>query len=508
MKRQFIYICIAVLALTSCKKYLDIKPRGSFIPETVTDFDRLLNNSNVIEYNFQDNNRGSTMSYLTDNIEMSQGQEQAGYVLPSLPTIDQYFAHTFRHPYRNPEGEDFFWGSSSGNGCYPNASYFNNVIEGIRGISGKSASDQQLGDRSIAQAMTARAWSYFHLNLVIGPVYKSGSSNTTRTISYVTSPNLSDPIPMLSTSEEMMTHVLQDIHTALPDLPVIAEWPSRANKAVAHAMLAYYHLFTRKYDSVLYYSNLAWSSTGNDASKVFYDFNLFSFNSPSTPTSSTLISPQDGFVNAVNSRENLLYRGGDLNAGAGNSYPSSEMIGLFDQANDLRFKFFYISGPGFKSSLGGGFDDGTRIGYYRGGKAKNNEGFTFPEVLLMRAEANARLGQLASAIADLNILRPYRYKTGTPLLVLGAMTQDQVIQLVLDERRRELPLGGIKRFLDLKRFVLESGKPWSKSTITHKIGSQTYTGTVDSKDFSMEILNPILRFHPEWGIPLDNRKFQ
>ncbi len=77
------------------------------------------------------------------------------------------------------------------------------------------------------------------------------------------------------------------------------------------------------------------------------------------------------------------------------------------------------------------------------------EGFSWPEVLLMRAEAYARMNELGLAIADLNTLRQYRFKTGTPPLTAG--TQDEVIKWVLEERRRELPIGGYKRFLDLKR---------------------------------------------------------
>lgn len=507
MKLHVINIClIAVIALSSCKKYLDIKPKGSFIPVTVADYDHLLDNANTAEYNFQDNNRGSLLSTLNDNITLSEGQAKAGYILNSNPNMDRYYAYIFRQPYRNPIGSDYFW-STGTFGIYPQISYFNNTIEGIRSVPNKSAADQDLANSATAQALVARAWCYFNANLIYGPVYKPNGSNNTRTIPYVTSPDLGTPIPDLSTSEQVMTHVKNDLLAALPNLPDNSSWPSRANKTTGLAMLAYLHLFTKKYDSVAYYANLAWTAAGNPT-KVIYDYNQFNWSNPANLVSSLISTPQDAFLNAVNNRETLFYRGGDMQIGQGTalSYPSDEMIALFDQANDLRFKYFYINTQGYKTNLGGGYDDGIRFSYYRATRMKVTEGFSYPEVLLMRAEGYARTNQLGLAIDDLNTLRKYRYKTGTPPLTVG--TQDEVINMVLQERRRELPLGGIKRFMDLKRLVLDVGKPWSKTQITHTLGSQTYSGTIDSQDFTLRILNPILQFNPQWGLPLDTRSFQ
>jgi hypothetical protein len=339
-------------------------------------------------------------------------------------------------------------------------------------------------------------------------VYKPEGSNNTRTIPYVTSPDLGTTIPDLSTSEQMMTNVKNDLLAALPYLPDNASWPSRANKSTGLAMLAYLHLFTKKYDSVAYYANLAWTgaAAGNPA-KVIYDYNQFSWSNPGNLVNSLISTPQDAFLNAVNSREMLFYRGSDMQAGQGTalSYPSDELIASFDQDNDLRFKYFYINTQGYKTTLGGGYDDGLRYSNYRVTRTKVTDGFSYPELLLMRAEGYARTNQLGLAMDDLNTLHKYRYKTGTPQLTVG--TQDQVINMVLQERRRELPLGGIKRFMDLKRLVIDVGKPWSKTQITHTSGSQTYNGTIDSQDFILRILNPILQFNSKWGVPLDARAF-
>jgi len=503
---RFINICailICCLPLGSCKKYLDIKPKGSSIPATVADFDHLLDNYGTAEYYFRDNNSGSVISHLTDNVQLSEGQAKVAFLLNNFTNMERYYGYTFRHPYRNPTGNDFFW--SSNGGIYSNARYFNSVIEGIRDLDNLSSADQQQAKRVIAQALAARAWAYFNGNILYGPVYKPGLKNDTKTIPYITKADITAPNPQLSSQEEMFSHVLSDLHQSLADIPETSSWPSRPNKAAVQAMLAYCHLFKQNYDSVAYYANQAWSSaSGGSAGKLIYDYNRFSWATPANPVVSQIVA-EDNRLNVVNSKEMLFYRGTEQNAGVNMSYPSDEIIASFDQANDLRFKFFFLTAPGYRTSAGGGFDDGPRIFYYRAIKSKLTDGITYPELLLMRAEGYARTNKLAEAIADLNTLRTFRYKTGTPPLVAGS--QEQVINLVLQERRRELPLGGIKRFMDLKRLVLEPGKPWAKAQVKHQVGSQTYTGSIDSPDFTFNILNTVLQFNPSWGIPLDTRSF-
>ncbi|MBC9933016.1 RagB/SusD family nutrient uptake outer membrane protein [Chitinophaga qingshengii] len=502
--KYFIFLP-AVFLMSSCKRYLDVKPKGKLIPSSVTDYDHLLDATSTAEYNFLDGNRGSMLANLGDNLEMTEGQAKVGFLLTSHPNVERYYAYTYRQPYKDPNKDDQFWSSGS-QGMYPQVSIFNNVIEGIRGLSQKTPEEEALGRISVAQALIARAYCYFNANMIYGPVYKPGADNSTKTIPYVVDVDINKPIPDLSTSAEVTSRVLGELHTALPDLPAKSSWPTRAGKATGHAMLAYYHLFTHQYDSVVYYANLAWTAAGSPAN-VLYDYNKFKLADPSRPLFSLFVSPQDAYMNMVNSREILFYRASEIEAGVAGrlSYPSAELIALYDQATDLRFSLFYLNSPGYKTTQGGGYDDGMRISNYSSRKMKITDGFSWPEVLLMRAEGYARTNRTDLAIADLNTLRQYRYKTGTPQLTAG--TPDQVLQWVLEERRRELPIGGFKRFLDLKRFTLDKGKPWSKSQISHKIGGQTYTGTIDSKDFIVPISNVVLRFNPNWGIPLETRSY-
>ncbi|WP_298710889.1 RagB/SusD family nutrient uptake outer membrane protein [Chitinophaga sp.] len=502
--RFIIIILTAGMAMSSCNKFLDVKPKGKLIPSEVVDFDHLLDHTWTVQYIFLDNNGGSMVGYLNDNIELSEGMGKIAYKANNHPNVDRFYAYTFRKPYRNPNTSDYFWDW----GTYRAVTYYNNIIDGITGLKAIGSEDQQFARSVLAQARSARGFQYFLHNMLYGPVYKPGTANNTRTIPYLTNSDINAPMVDLSTQEEVFKLAANDMHSALPDAPATTNWPSRANKTAVQAMLAYYHLFTRRYDSVAHYANLAWTgaTAAGGPDKVLYNYNQFTWTNPANPVSST-IKAQDNFLEAVNSREILLYRSEDRGAGrSSSSYPSEEFTALFDAAADLRYTYFFLTAPGYKTTYNDvTYDDGQRVQYYRGSKTQLTSGFTYPEVLLMRAEAYARTGKLAEAIADLNLLRRYRFKPEAPQLTVG--TQDEVIAEVLKERRRELPASGIKRFLDLKRFVLDAGKPWQKTKVVHKLGTETYEAAIDSDAFILNIANTILQYNPHWNVPLDNRTF-
>lgn len=508
--RKLIYSFIGgIVMFSSCEKFLDIKPKGKLIPGEIADYNHLLDNPDIVRFPFLNNNSESFLAYLTDNLEISEGMGKVYYKANNSPNIGNYYAYIFRAPYKNPNLPDYFWES----GTYRSMKYFNNVIDGIKSLPDANTPEAKA---VLSQAYAGRAWSYLNTTLVYGPMYHPGGDNSTKTIPYLTSSDVSKPVPGLSTQQEIFDYVLSDLHAALPNAPGVTNYPSRPNKAAVLSMLAYYHLFTQKYDSVFYYADAAWKlATKNGVDKVLYDYNQLSYSNPVNILSSAIVSP-DNKIHLPNSREILFYRSSDLKAGRiSASYPSEEFIQLFDADHDLRYSYYLLTATGYKTTFSGTtYDDGQRIQYYRGAYATGTSypkfemtcGFSYPEVLLMRAEANARLNKPGEAMADINLLRKYRLKTGSPDLAIPP-SQEATIQLVLEERRRELPIGHIKRFLDLKRYGLETGKPWSKTIIEHRVGTEIYQGHVNSEDFIIPKSNNVLKLNPGWGIPLDERPF-
>ena len=87
------------------------------------------------------------------------------------------------------------------------------------------------------------------------------------------------------------------------------------------------------------------------------------------------------------------------------------------------------------------------------------------------------------------------------------MTEEQLLEEILKERRRELPIATFQRVLDLKRLALDNGKPWCKTTIEHKIGTQTYSAPINSEYYILPIPNNIIKYNPQWGLFLDTRPY-
>ncbi len=505
MKRNILIILSLAVALQSCAGFLDVKPAGKLTPETgdVASFNNLLNHANTISYIFSNNNNGSSLPYLCDDVEMSENQAEFAWY-NGHPNIDCYFAHTYKQPYGNPDVHDYYWNW----GIYRATQYFNTCIDGINGIITPEV--EQEGKAVIAQATVGRAWSYFIGALGYGPVYKPNGDNSYRTIPYRATGNTNAPMEDLSTMEEIFQRVSSEIHSQMNYIPEMVSSNTRFGKIQTYAFLAYYHLFTQKYDSVAIYSNKALemaSKQNGGKDNLFFDMNKFSWADPKVATdpdnrngSSVNTAQGEVALTATYHRENCLYRTSAHVSGT-NIYPAAEYLALFDESTDLRREYFFFEYNGYKTTNGGiVYDDGRKILNYQT-KLSRTSGYTYPEILLMRAEANARLNNISSALEDLNYLRKLRHKTGTPEINITG--QDNVINEIINERRRELPVGSPKRFFDLKRFTNEIGKPWAKESITHIVQGVTYSQKVDSDFFVLPITNEVLRWNPHWNVPLD-----
>jgi hypothetical protein len=334
-----------------------------------------------------------------------------------------------------------------------------------------------------------------------------------RTTSSPTTPN-----PQLSDTEELFAKIWEDLEAALADIPTIVGSPIWANKSALHAIRAQYFMYKRDWPNMLKEANDSWVAAGGDASKLIYDFNDFRYRVVGTPpvdgtdhaVSLSIEYAPNGVVNTsepfseARGRENLFWRRAASSSGI---YPSDSYKALFDKDNDLRYKLFMLKGNG--ATFAGGFNDGIQEMWYRANKLTRSHGITYPEVLLMRAEANARTNKLTEALTDLNLLRRYRYvrASGDPITVTdlpggSGLNQDQLLNEILKERRREMPYNSFHRTVDIKRYFHDTGKPWSQTSLTHTIGPKTFTVTLNKHSFTLPLTNEILKYNPHWGIPL------
>ena len=512
MKKITLVFAAALIALTSCmENFLDVRPMGKFIPEKASDFENLLNNDRTIEFQFMDNNRGCETSFLDDNYQITQAMSDERYGV-GMVNQERYAAYVFYNPIFDPHEPDAIYTN-----IFKAMNLFNTVIEGIEGCP-EEERDSDIGKKLIAQAKAARAWSYMNAAFVWGPMYNPGAANDAKAFPYRKS---SDPTVNedLHTTAQMMEYLKQDLEESLVGAPDNVLNPTRANKAAVYALLAQYYMYQRDWQKMYENASASWNASlavKGGADNMLYNYNDFQYipesvTVPSGQDPETMMSigyfpggvyaPGDNF-NKSYSKENLFYRVGTFSHGE-DYMLSDDYLSIFDFDTDRRAQLFILKVVGY--------GDEIQYSNYREDKfgQASTMGITYSEVLLMKAEAAARLGNKGEALDALNTLRAYRYIPSAAKLEGGeAMTQDELLNEILTERRREMPVGTIQRVIDLKRYQYDAGKPWSKSEIRHTIGNQVYKANITDPVFNKTFSNVIIRYNPHWGLTEETKEYR
>lgn len=505
-KLSYITILAASMAFCSCSDFLDVKPVGKLIPTQIDEYEKLLNNTNTLDYFMLDNNRNCSYAFLGDNLQISESQAIGNYTA-TFPNLDMLAAYIGYYPIYPSNSTPMSWSY----GIFRALSYFNNVIDGVSSIDTKSTEAKSV----IAQAMVGRAWIYMHAALCYGPMYDPNGANDTKVLPLRTSGDPTQSNGPLATTKQIFEQVKADLDYACENCPVNIGNPSRANLACAYALRAEYDMYVRDWTAMAADAKMAWETALKDKGGVdnmLYNYADFYYEATSVVDPAegedeevymTLRHKTDTKFERTDNCEDLLYRNTPYNYSTSRFYPSQDWLDLFDET-DLRAQKFIFSELGYSKVLSDGtrLDDGIQKFDYRGNNIKQTAALTYPLLLLMKAEAEARTNKLSEALTSLNLLRQYRYQDGAALKGGSSLSQDQLINEILNERRREAPLVSFQRTLDLKRFILDGAKPWVKNTITHYIGSKSYTLNVanDEAYKHLPIDNAILKYNPQWGI--------
>ncbi len=513
--RKLIYLTLALCVgfFTSCSDFLDVKPVGKMIPTEISQFENLLNNTTTTDHYFMtDNNGGCFYAVLGDNLWISENQVKYQYTA-TFPNLDILAAAIYYNPVQDLTYTPMHWQYS-----YRAIGYFNNVIDGVSGIDTES----EYAKGVIAQAKAGRAWIYMNFVLCYGPMYDPSGANDTPVIPLRTSGDPTVANGPLKTTAEIFAQVKEDLDYACDNAPALTTNACRVNKACAYALRAEYYMFTRDWENMRKDAQEAWKLALENRGSVdnliydyadFYYVALTEINPPegcSPEYYMTLKGPDTDFDQTAN-RELLLYREIPNAGSTSKYYPSEEWIANMDAEKDLRWKKFVYTIEGFSKNIGDAvYNDGLQVHDYRGSQLASTQSLTYPLLLLIKAEAEARTNKLSDALASLNTLRKYRYDGDVTDLEGGAsMSQDQLLEEILKERRREQPLVSFQRTLDLKRYVLDGNKPWVKQTITHKVGNKTYSKPITDPYFqSLPIDNAIANHNPSWGLLPNTTPFE
>lgn len=406
-----------MLTVTSCEEYTDVTPKGALVIETAAQFYEMVSLPN----------RGypiSNFQYLSDDQWMKESNVIG--ITPNVDIINFTFDET-------ADRVSLLKTSSFYNQAYAYINRWNTIISLVDNSKGEESTKQL----AKAEAKINRAYDHFLLVNTYAKGYDPQTAATDGGICIMDKFDL-EAQPAKSTVAQVYDFIQKDIEDALPYLqekPLDVYHPSLA---FAYAFKAKVHLFKRE---------IAKAREAAEKSLSYNNqiFDMVAYSKQGGPTVVT--------VPAANNVEVLSYQymTGYNEMNFAYQYVISPELRTLFGTNDARFNLF------FNTTSATNLDQGSNTAYWSVVYTRffyPTVGMKTTEVYLMQAECYAREDKFAEAVGVLNTLRAKRIVSGTVNLAVPT-TRAATMQLVINERRKELLLG-FNRFFDLKRLNTET----------------------------------------------------
>lgn len=457
---NLIFFSLLVLVLSSCEKILDVKPK--YIRTAAEVYRNDAATDSVVTglyYTLVKNGYNITIPLVTglssDDLkptEFGTNVENSG-LFQNLMTSESSTSTEI-------------WTDS-----YAAIYVANSIIDGAAASQGMTTAGKQ---KSIGEARFIRAFTYFYLVNFFGDVPLITSTN------YQQSQGTAR-----TAAKEVYAQMIADLvyaETNLPDNYPTAD-RARASKWVAKALLARVYLFNgdwtnAKLEANAVIANTAQYQLGEIKGTGADDAECAIFHSDSKETIWQ-------FWNEAGTSQ-AFFSSGDFRNFDITSDGTTALLAAFE--TDDKRKFTYINDT-----------DGSGTVYqpykyrYTGSEDVNYKEYTIvfrlAEQYLIRAEAKARLGE-TDAIADVNVIRN---RAGLPSLT-GITDQQQLINVIVQERRVELCFEWADRWLNLRRLgtldqVMMQAKPatWKSTAALYPIPRAELTN------------NPLLKQNPGYN---------
>ena len=395
-------VILATLTMSACDNFLDITPTGKVIAETGDEYRALL----TYEYKYFTKDRYMT-TLRTDEMLMDK-------VKTSSTDLDAYLdLWRWKDDTPSPTTSYFSWRS-----YYHSVYIANYIIQNQKKI--KEATAQEIS-QLVGEAYMMRAYCHFLLVNLYAEPYTHCTPSQTRGVPMLLEADV-NAIPGSSSVETVYNQILSDLDNAEQYLNV-EEWELgknyRFNTTSVQALRARTYLYMGR-----------WSDALEASKEVLSVYNELEDMNNSTTLPNSYKSKES--IVALERFSSNLYTAVDM--------PASEFISLYRSGDQRRTKYFKRVTSSTYSLLKGRSDEFSCS-------------FRTAEFYLTAAEAAARLGHTTDAINYLTPLMTKRlnasaYQTTTALI--GTMTEEELIQEILDERARELAFEG-HRWYDLRR---------------------------------------------------------
>lgn len=415
---------LLLLALTGCSDFLGNIPKGYQIPTKVDEYEQLFNSDKLANLGTQD------YDLMVDEIRILPVLDGAYYQL-SLASMSAAWRNMYLF-------KDQFYTASEADVCYEDAYSriftYNSILDGLKTATG-SEEDRA---RVRAEALAARALEYLTLVGIYGPTYSEAKASETPTVVLLLDNDINHKDLTPASQSDVYRQIISDLEEALPLLPDEPRYNAyRMSKPAAHGILAKAFFQMRDYKSALKYAHMVLS-----VKRDLVDYKTLSFNEDEWS-----VGGRNDYPEPLDNPENVLIRllsplkGLDEYALVSHDLPK-----LFDQERDQRFRTFFTTKPGGMAEYCPPGEMVWNPAIYP------NVGISTPDMYLITAECEARIGDPNEALRLLNHLRDYRLLDNQPLQISD---RKELIRTVLDERQREFLFRGFYRLVDLKRRAAE-----------------------------------------------------
>ena len=302
---------------------------------------------------------------------------------------------------------------------------------------------------------------YWYLHSCYAPAYNPETAATDLSVPLVLEPDLEAKVKR-ATSDKVVAQILEDLKDVAMDLPEESISVYHIPRMAAFGLAARVNLFFGNYDAALENAEEALKLNNN-----LVDYNTFSFKNEEKPSGGINNRPIP-----MESPEMIMYRSSGFQSVLSSCCMSPELLDLFDTDADLRYKFNFT----MLDRSGKPIDEPYPLFLQ---ELDYNIGV--PEMMLIKAECLARKKD-PNALKVLDELREKRIATDK-YTALPEVSGDKLLEIVLEERQRELVYNGV-RFFDMKRLAKEG---IYTRTLTRQFKETTYTLEPNSNRYMFPI---------------------
>lgn len=426
MKNIFLFILIIASAI-SCNKHdwLDVKSNKSdLVPKSLSDLQAILDNTEVMNFNYPE------LGFLgSDNYYLTYSSWQGAF------TSAERNAYIW--------APDIFEGVTcfDWNAAYKTVAYTNIVLEGLNNITPSPVQQDEYNNVK-GSALFYRAYIFYDLAELFAKPWDSATASSDPGIPLRVSADV-NVASKRSSVQETYNQIIEDLKQAETLLPETPLYLTRPSKAAVEGLLARVYFNRRQYDQ-----SLSWSEKYLEKRNSLLDFNSLDSNGYFKLPGLQPKNPE------------ITFYGTTITYGI-SVFPMVDTT-LYSSyaAADLRRAMFFITSD-TNHLFTGAY---SAFVYLFSGIATN-------EMMLINTESNARMGNLAASMDVLNKLLSKRYVSGsfTPLNAAGT---DEAIDMIISERRKELPFTGNLRWQELRRL---NSEPARTVTLKRLLNGVSYT---------------------------------